>query len=137
MSPFCFLRGHSIRMVLHVEFQGRFFYLELSSCLLSHYFKLPSLHSRMFKRYQFPSCAQFIKRHFGLFGLYSWKSWTKRLFTWSICEMSNCILVFYGMLQVNKPYLPLASGEYSVGTGIMIVTSFLIMVSKAMFGRKN
>ncbi|PKI31678.1 hypothetical protein CRG98_047932 [Punica granatum] len=30
--------------------------------------------------------------------------------------------------KVNKPYLPLASGEYSVGTGIMIVTSFLIMV---------
>ncbi|XP_048447908.1 homogentisate phytyltransferase 1, chloroplastic-like isoform X2 [Pyrus x bretschneideri] len=29
--------------------------------------------------------------------------------------------------KVNKPYLPLASGEYSVGTGIMIVTSFLIM----------
>ncbi|XP_057980356.1 homogentisate phytyltransferase 1, chloroplastic isoform X2 [Malania oleifera] len=29
--------------------------------------------------------------------------------------------------KVNKPYLPLASGEYSVGTGIMIVTSFSIM----------
>ncbi|KAF9616211.1 hypothetical protein IFM89_028987 [Coptis chinensis] len=29
--------------------------------------------------------------------------------------------------KVNKPYLPLASGEYSVGTGIMIVTSFAIM----------
>ncbi|KAM5553816.1 hypothetical protein ABKV19_025839 [Rosa sericea] len=29
--------------------------------------------------------------------------------------------------KVNKPYLPLASGEYSVGTGIMIVTSFVIM----------
>ncbi|XP_068333134.1 homogentisate phytyltransferase 1, chloroplastic-like [Pyrus communis] len=29
--------------------------------------------------------------------------------------------------KVNKPYLPLASGEYSIGTGIMIVTSFLIM----------
>ncbi|PQQ08405.1 homogentisate phytyltransferase 1 chloroplastic isoform X1 [Prunus yedoensis var. nudiflora] len=29
--------------------------------------------------------------------------------------------------KVNKPYLPLASGEYSVGTGIMIVTSFLIL----------
>lgn len=29
--------------------------------------------------------------------------------------------------KVNKPYLPLASGEYTVGTGIMIVTSFSIM----------
>lgn len=29
--------------------------------------------------------------------------------------------------KVNKPYLPLASGEYSVGTGVMIVTSFAIM----------
>ncbi|ONI27372.1 hypothetical protein PRUPE_1G082500 [Prunus persica] len=29
--------------------------------------------------------------------------------------------------KVNKPYLPLASGEYSVGTGIMIVTSFLLL----------
>ncbi|OWM71927.1 hypothetical protein CDL15_Pgr017810 [Punica granatum] len=29
--------------------------------------------------------------------------------------------------KVNKPYLPLASGEYSVGTGVMIVTSSLTM----------
>ncbi|KAK9274853.1 hypothetical protein L1049_022107 [Liquidambar formosana] len=29
--------------------------------------------------------------------------------------------------KVNKPYLPLASGEYSVRTGVMIVTSFSIM----------
>nr|ABB70125.1 homogentisate phytyltransferase VTE2-1 [Cuphea avigera var. pulcherrima] len=29
--------------------------------------------------------------------------------------------------KVNKPYLPLASGEFSVGTGVTIVTSFLIM----------
>ncbi|KAL8136367.1 hypothetical protein V2J09_002368 [Rumex salicifolius] len=29
--------------------------------------------------------------------------------------------------KVNKPYLPLASGEYSVGTGVFIVTSFAIM----------
>ncbi|XP_030544192.1 homogentisate phytyltransferase 1, chloroplastic [Rhodamnia argentea] len=29
--------------------------------------------------------------------------------------------------KVNKPYLPLASGEYTVGTGVMIVTSFSIM----------
>ncbi|CAI0558039.1 unnamed protein product [Linum tenue] len=29
--------------------------------------------------------------------------------------------------KVNKPYLPLASGEYSVGTGVLIVTSFSIM----------
>ncbi|KAK4755753.1 hypothetical protein SAY87_009510 [Trapa incisa] len=29
--------------------------------------------------------------------------------------------------KVNKPYLPLASGEYSVGTGVTIVTSFLVM----------
>ncbi|KAI3956418.1 hypothetical protein MKX01_016831 [Papaver californicum] len=29
--------------------------------------------------------------------------------------------------KVNKPYLPLASGEYSVRTGVMIVTSFAAM----------
>ncbi|XP_010688452.2 homogentisate phytyltransferase 1, chloroplastic isoform X1 [Beta vulgaris subsp. vulgaris] len=29
--------------------------------------------------------------------------------------------------KVNKPYLPLASGEYSTGTGILIVTSFAIL----------
>lgn len=29
--------------------------------------------------------------------------------------------------KVNKPYLPLASGEYSVTTGVIIVTSFAIM----------
>ncbi|KAB1204242.1 Homogentisate phytyltransferase 1, chloroplastic [Morella rubra] len=29
--------------------------------------------------------------------------------------------------KVNKPYLPLASGEYSFGTGVMIVTSFSIL----------
>ncbi|KAB5514374.1 hypothetical protein DKX38_028280 [Salix brachista] len=30
--------------------------------------------------------------------------------------------------KVNKPYLPLASGEYSISTGVMIVTSFSIML---------
>lgn len=29
--------------------------------------------------------------------------------------------------KVNKPYLPLASGEFSIGTGVMIVTSFSIL----------
>ncbi|KAL2343213.1 hypothetical protein Fmac_004498 [Flemingia macrophylla] len=29
--------------------------------------------------------------------------------------------------KINKPYLPLASGEYSFGTGVAIVTSFSIM----------
>ncbi|XP_059461052.1 homogentisate phytyltransferase 1, chloroplastic isoform X1 [Corylus avellana] len=29
--------------------------------------------------------------------------------------------------KVNKPYLPLASGEFSIGTGLMIVTSFSIL----------
>ncbi|KAG6740744.1 hypothetical protein POTOM_056212 [Populus tomentosa] len=29
--------------------------------------------------------------------------------------------------KVNKPYLPLASGEYSISTGVMIVTTFSIM----------
>ncbi|KAI3849352.1 hypothetical protein MKW92_017612 [Papaver armeniacum] len=36
-------------------------------------------------------------------------------------------LFLTGVLEVNKPYLPLASGEYSVRTGIMIVTSFAAM----------
>ncbi|KAF7147687.1 hypothetical protein RHSIM_Rhsim03G0265200 [Rhododendron simsii] len=31
--------------------------------------------------------------------------------------------------KVNKPYLPLASGEYSVTTGVMIVSSFAILVA--------
>lgn len=31
--------------------------------------------------------------------------------------------------QVNKPYLPLASGEYSLQTGVIIVSSFAILVS--------
>lgn len=35
----------------------------------------------------------------------------------------------FAVLQVNKPYLPLASGEYSIGTGVTIVTSFLFTVS--------
>ncbi|XP_059637372.1 homogentisate phytyltransferase 1, chloroplastic-like isoform X4 [Cornus florida] len=30
--------------------------------------------------------------------------------------------------KVNKPYLPLASGEYSVKTGVLIVSSFAIML---------
>lgn len=34
--------------------------------------------------------------------------------------------------QVNKPYLPLASGEYSVKTGVMIVSSFAIIVSSKL-----
>nr|AEZ53107.1 aromatic prenyltransferase [Epimedium acuminatum] len=29
--------------------------------------------------------------------------------------------------KVNKPYLPLASGEYSIGTGILIVAAFAVM----------
>lgn len=38
-------------------------------------------------------------------------------------------LVFHDFIfQVNKPYLPLASGEYSVATGVIIVASFAIMV---------
>ncbi|KAJ9162891.1 hypothetical protein P3X46_022630 [Hevea brasiliensis] len=36
-------------------------------------------------------------------------------------------LFLTGVLEVNKPYLPLASGEYSKGIGVMIVASFSIM----------
>jgi len=32
------------------------------------------------------------------------------------------------LFQINKPYLPLASGEYSFGTGVAIVASFSILV---------
>lgn len=39
-------------------------------------------------------------------------------------------MIFF-LLQVNKPYLPLASGEYSVTTGVMIVSSFAILVGLA------
>jgi len=31
-------------------------------------------------------------------------------------------------VQVNKPYLPLASGEYSTATGIALVTTFAAVV---------
>jgi len=36
----------------------------------------------------------------------------------------SCCVFF----QINKPYLPLASGEYSFGTGVAIVASFSILV---------
>lgn len=39
---------------------------------------------------------------------------------------------FHVSFQVNKPYLPLASGEYSVGIGVMIIASFSMMVAKFM-----
>lgn len=57
------------------------------------------------------------------------------MFPSSICLFSvilgdtNCI--FSNVIsQVNKPYLPLASGEYSVKTGVIIVSSFAILVWK-------
>ena len=34
-------------------------------------------------------------------------------------------------VQVNKPYLPLASGEFSVATGIALVTIFAAMVCES------
>ncbi|KAH8505184.1 hypothetical protein H0E87_012437, partial [Populus deltoides] len=37
--------------------------------------------------------------------------------------------------KVNKPYLPVASGEYSVSTGVMIVTSFSIMLPLLIWKR--
>ncbi|KAL1333453.1 probable homogentisate phytyltransferase 1, chloroplastic isoform X4 [Arachis ipaensis] len=36
--------------------------------------------------------------------------------------------------KINKPYLPLASGEYSVGTGVTIVASFSFLVHGHCFG---
>jgi hypothetical protein len=32
------------------------------------------------------------------------------------------------LVKVNKPTLPLASGEFSLATGVLLVVSFLIMV---------
>jgi hypothetical protein len=32
------------------------------------------------------------------------------------------------VLKVNKPTLPLASGEFSVTTGVSLVVAFLVMV---------
>lgn len=46
-----------------------------------------------------------------------------------ILGYTNCIF-FNVISQVNKPYLPLASGEYSVKTGVIIVSSFAILVWK-------
>lgn len=37
------------------------------------------------------------------------------------------------LLQINKPYLPLASGEYSFATGAIIVASFSILVPYRFF----
>lgn len=57
------------------------------------------------------------------------------MFPSSICLFSvilgytNCIF-FNVISQVNKPYLPLASGEYSVKTGVIIVSLFAILVWK-------
>lgn len=40
--------------------------------------------------------------------------------------------------QVNKPTLPLASGEYSPATGVAIVSIFAAMVTKfLLFEKKN
>ncbi|XP_062093920.1 homogentisate phytyltransferase 1, chloroplastic-like [Humulus lupulus] len=35
--------------------------------------------------------------------------------------------------KVNKPYLPLASGEYSIQTGVMIVASFSVLLWELAF----
>lgn len=49
-------------------------------------------------------------------------------------DISHFMFIFRGSCesQVNKPYLPLASGEYSVKTGVMIVSSFAIIVSSML-----
>ena len=52
------------------------------------------------------------------------------LYTWNLLGLCNGNCWVPVLFQVNKPYLPLASGEYSVGTGVGIVTSFAVMVSK-------
>jgi hypothetical protein len=40
-------------------------------------------------------------------------------------------------LQVNKPTLPLASGEYSPATGVAIVSVSAAMVTKLILSRKK
>ncbi|RVW30275.1 Homogentisate phytyltransferase 1, chloroplastic [Vitis vinifera] len=49
------------------------------------------------------------------------------LYTWNLLGLCNGNCWVPVLFQVNKPYLPLASGEYSVGTGVGIVTSFAVM----------
>lgn len=43
-------------------------------------------------------------------------------------DLSYCWSALHVLLQINKPYLPLASGEYSFATGAIIVASFSILV---------
>lgn len=43
-------------------------------------------------------------------------------------DLSYYWSVLHVLLQINKPYLPLASGEYSFATGVIIVASFSILV---------
>ncbi|KAJ0677150.1 putative homogentisate phytyltransferase [Helianthus annuus] len=45
-------------------------------------------------------------------------------YVWNI---NSFYILFFCNPQVNKPYLPLASGEYSVKTGVLIVSSFALM----------
>ncbi len=46
------------------------------------------------------------------------------------CRSLMCIRLWAPVVhvQVNKPYLPLASGEYSLATGIAIVVTFAAVV---------
>ena len=43
-----------------------------------------------------------------------------------VCVIIDLCCMF--LLQINKPYLPLASGEYSFATGAIIVVSSSILV---------
>ncbi|XLR00813.1 hypothetical protein S83_067011, partial [Arachis hypogaea] len=57
------------------------------------------------------------------------------IFYWCVGGCGSCLVYEYlycwiesisdiEIDKINKPYLPLASGEYSVGTGVTIVASF-------------
>lgn len=43
-------------------------------------------------------------------------------------------LGLFWFMQVNKPYLPLASGEFSMGMGVAIVVVSAVLVSDLHFG---
>ncbi|XP_020968276.1 glycinol 4-dimethylallyltransferase-like isoform X2 [Arachis ipaensis] len=61
------------------------------------------------------------------------------IFYWCVGGCGSCLVYEYlycwiesisdiEIDKINKPYLPLASGEYSVGTGVTIVASFSFLI---------
>lgn len=56
--------------------------------------------------------------------------WNLQVFSFDslLLAMPYLLILYAPTFQVNKPYLPLASGEYSVRTGVTVVLVSAIMV---------